>query len=133
MKIAKTTGPILDKTGKDNFISHQTNLLREPITYIAPAVWGAQKDGELDETQKEMNRQIAPVIEEMLASSPVRDLNGPQKFAIGFLIRGLIISKITHMIESCKNRTPDKMNTEQENTYSPENIEPLSSTISAAH
>ncbi len=108
-------------------ISYREKLVTGPITYIVPAVWGAIKGGELDRTQKEMNQQIAPVIDEIFQLLQIKDLSVPKQFAIGFIIRGLFVSKITYMIEAFKNRTINKVNSGYENIYSIENIEPLGS------
>ncbi len=104
MRISRVIGPLMDKTAEEIFISYKTRLLSEPIIYIVPAVWGAKKEGELEDTQKEINIKVIPVINELFDALGIRDLNGAQGFAIGFLIRGLIISKITYMIEVVRNR-----------------------------
>ena len=105
MKITKVIGPLIDKTANEIFMSFHARLLTEPITYIVPAVWGAKKEGELEDTQKEMNTQIIPVIKELFDALKIQDLSGAQQYAIGFLIRGFIISKITYMIEAYKSRS----------------------------
>jgi len=86
MKIARLIGPLIDKTAKEIFMSYQTRLLTQPISYIVPAVWGTKKEGELEDTQKEINRQIIPVIKELFAALESKDLDAPQEYAIGFLI-----------------------------------------------
>ena len=100
-------------------------LLTEPLTYVVPAVWGAKKDGELTATQKEINRQIVPAIEQILESLQFKDMPGAQKFAIGFLVRGLIISKIAYMMETLKNHVTEKIDSGQEDEYDLEHLEPL--------
>ncbi len=105
LKIATIIGPTIDKIVIEVFAAYKKELLAETITYIVPAVWGAKKDGELTTTQKEMNEQIAPVIEEILEEFHSEHISVPQEFAIGFLIRGLIISRITYMNEGTNNRT----------------------------
>jgi len=104
MRISRVIGPLIDKTAEEIFISYKTRLLSEPIIYIVPAVWGAKKEGELEDTQKEINIKVIPVINELFDALRIRDLSGAQEFAIGFIIRGLIISKITYMIEAVRNR-----------------------------
>jgi hypothetical protein len=103
-RLSRVIGPLLDKTVNEVFLAHKDVLLTEPITYIVPAVWGASKDGKLTDRQEEINRQIAPVIRETLAVLDISALSESQSFAIGFMIRGLIISKITYMIEALKNK-----------------------------
>jgi len=103
-KIAKIIGPLVDKKTEDILISYHKELLAEPVSYIVPAVWGAKKDGTLTASQKEIHKKIAPVISEIMDLLKLEELGEPQKFAIGFIIRGYIISKITYMIEMVKNQ-----------------------------
>ena len=95
---------IIDRTTDTIFNSYNEKLLTEPITYIVPAVWGAEKDGELTVTQKEINKKIVPMVNDIMAIFELEDINKAQRFAIGYLIRGLATSKITYMIEAFKNR-----------------------------
>jgi hypothetical protein len=125
MEIAKVIGPLIDDAAKEIFASYQMKLLTEPLTYIIPAVWGAKKDGELTPTQKEISRQIVPVIEQIIQSLRFKELTGAQEFAIGFLVRGLIISKTTYMIEVVKNRIIDNTDSRQHNDYGLEQLEPV--------
>lgn len=104
MEITKIIGPLMDKTAQEIFTSHYKELLTEPVTYIVPAIWGAKKDGELTDSQKEMHKNTAPVIKDIMESFDVGELRKAQKFAISFLIRGYIISRITYMIEMAKNQ-----------------------------
>lgn len=114
VKVAKIIGPLIDGTANEIFTSYNTKLLSEPITYIVPAVWGARKDGELTATQKEINKQVAPVIKKVFESLQLRDLGGAQEFALWFLIRGLIIAKITYLIEAFKKLVNDKTDSEKQ-------------------
>ncbi len=125
MKIARIIGPLVDKKVQEIFGEYKMKLLNEPITYIVPAVWGAKKDGELTATQKEINEQVVPVIIKIIESFQVRNLSGAQAFAIGFLTRGLIIAKITYMIEGVKNRVTNKNSSWEENTDILKDLEPL--------
>lgn len=102
--LAKTIGPLLDNLANDIFLSHREILLSEPITYIVPAVWGAAKDAELTAEQIEINKKIVPVVNRVFQILQIDNLNESQAFAIGFIVRGLIISKVTYMIEALKNK-----------------------------
>ena len=123
LKIAKTLGPLIDNIVNDVFMQYQLTLLNEPIVYIVPAVWGAKKKGELDTTQKEIHKQIEPILDKIFATLNLKGLSETQKFAVMFLIRGLIISKITYMIEALKNCTVDI--TSQENDAGLAKLEPM--------
>ena len=125
MKIAKIIGPLIDKTAHDIFVSYSKKLVTEPITYIVPAVWGAKKNGELTISQKEMHKKIAPNINEIMVSLELGEISEAKKFAIGFIIRGYIISKITYMIEMVKNRGIKSIASENEEEDILGQIEPL--------
>ena len=86
---------VIDDTANDIFLSHKKNLLSEPITYIIPAIWGEGKDGNLSPAQMKITEKIEPVINRLMRLFEFENLNQAQKFAIGYLIRGLIIAKIT--------------------------------------
>ena len=109
MKIAEIIGPAIDQMVNEIFLVYKKELMVEPITYVVPAVWGAKKDGDLTSIQKEMNGKIAPVVKQVLGTFELNYLNASQEFAIAFLVRGLIISKLAYMIEGIKNRTTDML------------------------
>ena len=118
IQIAKAIGPLLDDTANDIVLKHGRVLVDEPITYIVPAVWGAKKDGELTPLQTEIHRQISPVVEKACVCFGMKGLSESQQFALGYLLRGLIISKITYMIETVNKKRIEQSFQEQiqENT-----------------
>lgn len=101
--ITRIMRPLIAKTADEIFGSYTLNLLTEPIEYIVPAVWGATQNGELDAIQKEIYKQIISLMKTLFDSLRIKNLSAPQKFAIEFLVRDLLISKIAHMIEGTKN------------------------------
>lgn len=105
MAIAKTVGPLIDNLSNEIFRKYFNILLLKPITYIVPAVWGADQHHELDAVSKEINALVLPVIEKTMLALDLEELRRSQEFAIAFLIRGLIISKIAFMVESAKNQS----------------------------
>ena len=125
MKISEIIGPLIDKISNEIFRAYREKLLSEPITYIVPAVWGAKEAGELDSAQKEMTQQIAPVVNEIFAALKLKGLSGSQEFAVAFLIRGYIISRIIYMIEGLKRRSLNKTYLEDEGPKIIDSIEPL--------
>ena len=102
-EISKIVAPLIDKTANDIFMSHCNELLEKPITYIIPAIWGKDINGELTSTQAKINDKIAPVTERILRLFEFRNSSGEQEFAFEYLLRGLFVSKITFMIELKKN------------------------------
>jgi len=102
-EISRAVTPLIDKTANDVFVSHCSELLEKPITYIIPAVWGKNVNDELTPTQVKINEIVAPVVDKVIRLFEFKDLNKEQQFAFEYLLRGLFISKITFMIELKKN------------------------------
>jgi hypothetical protein len=103
--ITTLIGPGVNRLAMEIFASYWGELIKKPISYIVPAVWGIIEGGELDHTQKEINTTIAPVIKEILEALQVRDMTGEQNFAIRYLVNGYIISKIIYMIDLLRSQT----------------------------
>ena len=125
LRTARIVGPAIDNAVQEIFFSFKTQLIGEPITYIIPAVWGATKNAELTATQKEINRQVVPVIQQVLEALELKDLTQPQAFAIGFVVRGTIISKIIYMVELTKNQTLSRLDLGDQETDVLEHLEPM--------
>ncbi|MBW2608966.1 MAG: hypothetical protein JRC68_01305 [Deltaproteobacteria bacterium] len=104
-----TIKELIDKTTNMVFLSHKERLLSEPITYIVPAVWGKKKHGKLTINQQEIHNNIAPMISNIMKIFKFKEINEAQRFTIEYLIRGLVISKITYMVEAFKNRPIDEI------------------------
>jgi hypothetical protein len=107
LEIARKIGPMIDETTNQIFMDHRETLVKEPITYIVPAVWGAIKDGKLTRVQKEINQRFAPVVREVMSMLVPESASPSQRYAISYVLRGLMISKITFMVEGLKNRMND--------------------------
>jgi hypothetical protein len=95
---------IIDETTTAIFSLYRDELLSKPITYILPAVWG-KKHGKLSGIQGEIHMKINPLIRDIIEIFAFKEINEDQRFALEYLIRGLVISKITYLIESFKNRS----------------------------
>jgi hypothetical protein len=100
---ARMIEPLINELVTDIFINYREQLMDEAATYIVPAIWGAKQDGQLDSAQKEIYRKAVPVIEGIFNSLNLKDLSASQAFAIRFLIRGLIISRVIYTVEMAKN------------------------------
>ncbi len=97
---------IIDETTDTIFSLHKKDLLAYPITYIIPAVWGRIGKGELNPKQKNIFLSIESMVGDVIEIMEFDDLTDSQRFSIEYLIRGLVISKITYLIAS--SRTNDK-------------------------
>ena len=104
IELSQFIGSLIDKTVNNIFKEYHDIFINEDITYIVFAVWGARKDGNLTPLQIEINNKIVPVIQQITESFQIKNINDSQSYAIGFLVRGIIISKITYLIELLKNK-----------------------------
>ena len=107
---------IIDKTTSMIFNSYKKELLSEPITYIISAVWGKIKQGTLTANQEEIYETISSMVENIMGILELDELNEAQIFAIEYFIRGLVISKITYLIEAFKNRSNTAIKLSHDNT-----------------
>ena len=97
---------IIDETTDTIFSLHKNDLLTNPITYIIPAVWGRIRKGDLNPKQKNIFSSIESMVSDVIEIMEFDDLTDSQRFSIEYLIRGLVISKITYLVAS--SRTSDK-------------------------
>lgn len=102
--LAAQISPLLDELNHKLFLEYQSSLMREPIDYVVPAVWGAKKDGRLTPEQREMHQKILPFVKNILNIIALDDLGESQKFAVDFLLRGLIINRLTYTVAMAHNR-----------------------------
>jgi len=93
---------IIDETTDTIFFLHKKDLMSNPITYIIPAVWGKMKCGELNANQRNIYRTIESMVRDVIEIMEFEDLSESQQFSIEYLIRGLVISKITYLIAFSK-------------------------------
>jgi hypothetical protein len=93
------------------FMQYKDDLMVKEITYLAPAVWGSQGQGELSALQKEIHARLVPFINDLTdifeAMQP-NNLSKAQQYVTGYVIRELLISKLTYMIEMYKNQCVNK-------------------------
>jgi len=125
MKIAKDIGPLIDETTNKIFLLYSTELLKEPITYIVPAVWGAKKEGELTAVQKEIHEKVAPVIEKIIHTFEFQTLSVSQEYALRYLVCGMFITKVTFMIEAAHNKGIGKPSSSQNDLDILHSLEPM--------
>jgi len=84
--------------------SHASELLVHPPLFLVTAVWGTGRDGELTPAQKEIFDRAQMLLKETDAVLNIHGLQGYQQFALTFLVRELLISKILFFVEMGKNR-----------------------------
>ena len=127
MQIAGHVGPLIEKTATEIFMAHQHVLLNQPFTYIIRAVWGVRDECELTPTQIQISNQITPILNETIRTFQFQEITPSQEFAIGYLIRGLIIAKINLIIEMVKNKKTQPAKTKSDAAKHLENMDPIGS------
>ncbi|MBN1545378.1 MAG: hypothetical protein JW902_01820 [Syntrophaceae bacterium] len=114
----------IDKLAWDVFTTFRVELLAEPITCIVPAVWGAKKNGELTLLQQKIHSRIHNQIDEIFDLLGIKDLTDSQAFAVKYLIRDLLITKIVYMIESFRAKMDETSLMEERMNNYLKHIEP---------
>lgn len=127
MKISKNMRLIIEGTVMEIIRSYKMELLNEPVDYFVPAVWGVKKGGSLDATQKEIHSQFSQIINRIIDLFQFEDINDPQKFAIGFLIKSIFVNKISCMIDGVNNGVVNELGKHEKNLNILNNTEMLES------
>jgi hypothetical protein len=102
--ICKTINPLIDRVCDEVMQEHKDVLIKEEPSFVVYAVWGAGNQGGLTETQSAINKKVMPVINSVITELMITNLDKDQQYAIEYLIRGLIITKLLFMTEMLKNR-----------------------------
>lgn len=99
---AKKIEPMIEKLCQNIVRDHRDSLLSHEITYVVPAVWGASPDGPLNDEQKAIHAMVAEVVGKVMAVIDLREVPPAQEYAVAYLLRGLIVSKIAFQLEGLK-------------------------------
>lgn len=102
--ISQIINPLIDRVCDEVMLEHRGMLIKEDPSFIVYAVWGAGKQEGLNDIQWAINKKVLPVINAVLAELAIKDLDPDQQYAIEYLLRGLIITKLLFMTEMLKNR-----------------------------
>ena len=108
LSIARPLEELFDAMVSRVFSRHCLHLLNQEIPYIVPAVWGAAKDGELTSEQKEIHREVVPMLRQAFSLLGLKNLSPAQEFALGYVLRSLIVTKMIYMIEASKRRQAEE-------------------------
>ena len=91
--------PMLTQVINDTVAAYLMILIRKPIDYIVPAVWGIKHNEAIDGIQSEIYKKINPTVlsvREMLVGA---DRNLSRELAIECIIRERIIFNIIFLVE----------------------------------
>lgn len=108
LSIGKDIEALINDTINTIVARHKDTFAVNDNTYIIPAVWGAVKDGELDQTQKQIYEEVNALVENVLTTLKIPELSRPQKFAIRYLVNRILIYNISFMNEAARNRGTDQ-------------------------
>ena len=78
-------------------------IYARPINYIAGAIWGPQEYQQLDSLQEEINATCRRLEKDIFDILQLQTVSPEQKYAIQFLIRELLLSKLGYSTELMKN------------------------------
>ena len=118
MSISGVIGPMIDKSVNQIFMKYSIDLLQKPITYIVPAVWGSAISGELTPVQKQIYGEISPLINNVILHFQFKSSEQAQIFAVAYLVRALLISKLTYMVDAVRHANlPGKKTVQSDNNY----------------
>lgn len=98
-EITRVIRPLIQNETFDMFYSHGIGFMDAPINCVVPAVWGIKEDGRLTPDQQEINMRVQKIVERVIAALDVERINSSQRFAIGFLVRELIIARLLLFIQ----------------------------------
>ena len=104
MQIARVVGPKIDDTVNLLFETYGERLMDKPPVYVVPAIWGADKKGGISPLQKQISEKVAPVIRDLEKAFDNGRLSRAQLFGIGYLARGMLVSKLLYMLEAARNQ-----------------------------
>ncbi|KIX16021.1 hypothetical protein [Dethiosulfatarculus sandiegensis] len=104
LKKAKEILPMLDGLVNRLFQEFSSELLSMDPEAIVPAVWGTDKEGQMNRFQSKVHQQVRPVVNDVLGLLHLEELDGSDRFAVECLIRELLIAKLAFMMEGTKNR-----------------------------
>ena len=98
-KITCIIRPILHKLISELLEAYAIQLLIEPDDYIVPAIWGAKKNGKLDDIQRQIHDRINLSVMQIRDMVRSGETNLSQEFAIEFLIRENILFNIAYSLK----------------------------------
>lgn len=122
LKVLREARRKIDDAAGEIFQAWHARLLAEPLSYAVYAVWGVRKDGTLTSDQKAINGMVEPLIAELSLLLELDLLGPPQKHAVLYALRELVITKLIMMTEIFRGKIKAAGETE---ISALENLEPF--------
>lgn len=104
LKIIQDTRKEIDAITSEIFLSHFTQLVIEPPSYVVCAVWGSNKNGILTSNQKAINEKIEFVINKLEPLLKLNALEPVQRYSIQCIMRELITTRLVFMVEMLREK-----------------------------
>ncbi|WDP90150.1 MAG: hypothetical protein HUN04_10710 [Desulfobacter sp.] len=104
LSISKPLEQMIDKTANEIFKIYRAKLLLEDNTYIIPGVWGTVRDGDLDDTQREIHIMASRLVDKAISAFGFNHLSSSQRFALRYLVNRTLIYTVSYMIQVTKNQ-----------------------------
>ena len=127
LKLARVIGPQIDKLANDIFYIYSKSDTLRSEKYIIQAVWNDRKNGPLERVQCDISNIVESAIISVFNELSLNQLDASQRFAIEYMIKGLIITKVIYMIEVLRNRMTSSIRDFKGLSESLETIEPIGS------
>jgi hypothetical protein len=109
------------------FEQYRPELLTSTPLDLVSVVWGEKTKNfsELDTAQKEMNRLLTPVLEELKECFSQSEVDSNEISGTEYLLRGLVLYKIAYMTQYYLNCNIEGSVMLRENASSLESLEPM--------
>ncbi|MCE5244608.1 MAG: hypothetical protein ABFD98_10210 [Syntrophobacteraceae bacterium] len=90
-------GPIIDESIRQVFKISGHKFLADLVDGVVYTVWGCKTSNKKAYSQREISQVVVPLMEEIRGIFEVANLNSAQQFALDYLIRGFIMSRVLRM------------------------------------
>jgi hypothetical protein len=121
-QIGRLVGERINELALSIYQKHRATLLAKPASHIVDAVWGT---GRLSPEQKVIHNQVLPVIREIHEALDLTDLTPAQEYALAYLVRDLIISKVSCRVQAGKSMERDTWQSPENDPAQLSSMEPL--------
>ena len=102
LESSKRVAVLINQVSMEIFRHYKEDLLAGGDDWIIPAVWGASLDGGLTPVQMEIHDFLESGLADVFALMDIKADTRDQKFSLEYVIRDLVATKVTCMLEIFK-------------------------------
>ena len=125
LRLAKLIGPEIDRLANEIFLLYTRRRDLNPTTHIIAAVWGNKANETLDELQQYLVQKVTFKVQKILAVLTSEQTDPSQMFAMEFIVKGLLITKVLYMLEVLKSKMHKDLNVGSTQGEPLESIDPI--------